>query len=71
MVQEAHLVIKLTAISSEQEPHSTIAAFIINPDGECHWVHAGDSRIYHFHAASWSSAPWTIPTCRRWSTAAS
>src|SRR5206468_12801891 len=25
MVQESHLVIKLTAISSEQEPHSTIA----------------------------------------------
>jgi serine/threonine protein phosphatase PrpC len=48
-VQESHLVIKLTAISSEQEPHSTIAAFIINPNGECHWVHAGDSRIYHFH----------------------
>jgi len=49
LVQEAHLVIKLTAISSEQEPHSTIAAFLINPDGQCHWVHAGDSRIYHFH----------------------
>ena len=51
MVQESHLVIKLTAISSEQEPHSTIAAFIINPNGECHWVHAGDSRIYHFRGA--------------------
>ena len=50
MVQESHLVIKLTAISSEQEPHSTIAAFIINPAGDCHWVHAGDSRIYHFHS---------------------
>jgi PPM family protein phosphatase len=49
IVQESHLVIKLTAISSEQEPHSTVAAFIINPNGECHWVHAGDSRIYHFH----------------------
>ena len=49
MVQEAHIVIKLTAISSEQEPHSTLAAFLINPSGECHWVHAGDSRIYHFH----------------------
>jgi PPM family protein phosphatase len=48
MVQESHLVIKLTAISAEQEPHSTIAAFIINPNGECFWVHAGDSRIYHF-----------------------
>jgi len=49
IVQEAHIVIKLTAISSEQEPHSTIVAFIINPNGDCHWVHAGDSRIYHFH----------------------
>lgn len=51
IVQEAHLVIKLTAISAEQEPHSTIAAFLIDPDGECHWVHAGDSRIYHFHGS--------------------
>jgi serine/threonine protein phosphatase PrpC len=50
IVQESHIVIKLTAISSEQEPHSTIAGFIINPNGECHWVHAGDSRIYHFRS---------------------
>lgn len=48
MVQEAHIVIRLTAITSEQEPHSTIAAFLINPRGDCHWAHAGDSRIYHF-----------------------
>lgn len=49
LVQEAHIVIKLTAISSEQEPHSTVAGFLITPNGECHWVHAGDSRVYHFH----------------------
>ena len=48
IVEEAHTVIKLTAISSEEEPHSTLAAFVINPGGECHWVHTGDSRIYHF-----------------------
>lgn len=48
LVEEAHTVIKLTAISAEQEPHSTLAAFLINPGGDCHWVHAGDSRIYHF-----------------------
>jgi len=48
LVQEAHIVIKLTAISAEQEPHSTIAAFLINPRGDCHWIHAGDSRVYHF-----------------------
>ncbi len=51
IVEEAHLVIKLTAIASEQEPHSTIAAFLINPNGDCHWIHAGDSRVYHFHRA--------------------
>ena len=46
--EEAHLVIKLTAIAAEQAPHSTMAAFLINPGGECHWVHTGDSRLYHF-----------------------
>lgn len=48
IVQEAHVVIRLTAITAEQEPHSTVAAFLINPAGDCHWTHAGDSRIYHF-----------------------
>ena len=49
--EEAHLIIKLTAIAAEQEPHSTMAAFIINVGGECHWVHTGDSRLYHFRGA--------------------
>lgn len=48
VVEESHLVIKLTALSAEQEPHSTIAAFVVNPAGDSHWAHAGDSRIYHF-----------------------
>jgi len=51
LVQEAHTVIKLTAISSEQQPHSTVAAFLINSGGDCYWAHAGDSRIYHFHGS--------------------
>jgi len=49
LLDDAHTVIKLTAMSSEQEPHSTLAAFLMNPDGDCAWIHAGDSRIYHFH----------------------
>ncbi|MCX7278693.1 MAG: protein phosphatase 2C domain-containing protein [Burkholderiales bacterium] len=49
IIAEAHLVIKLTAISAEEEPHSTAALFLITPQGQCHWAHAGDSRIYHFH----------------------
>jgi len=48
LVQESHLMIKLTAIAFEEEPHSTIAAYIINPDLSAAIVHAGDSRIYHF-----------------------
>jgi PPM family protein phosphatase len=48
LVLEAHLMIKLTAITSEEEPHSTVAAFIISPSRECDVIHAGDSRVYHF-----------------------
>jgi serine/threonine protein phosphatase PrpC len=48
LLNEAHTVIKLIAISAEQEPHSTLVAFLLNPGGDCHWIHAGDSRIYHY-----------------------
>jgi PPM family protein phosphatase len=51
LVMEAHLMIKLTAITAEEEPHSTVAAFLIAPTLECDIVHAGDSRVYHFHGA--------------------
>ncbi len=55
LVLEAHLMIKLTAITSEEEPHSTVAAFIISPTRECDVVHAGDSRVYHFRGAEMQS----------------
>ena len=48
LVQDAHAVIHLLKVSSELDPHSTIAAYVILPDGSCHWIHSGDSRIYHF-----------------------
>jgi PPM family protein phosphatase len=51
LVLEAHLMIKLTAITSEEEPHSTVAAFLISPSRECDVVHAGDSRVYHFRGS--------------------
>jgi serine/threonine protein phosphatase PrpC len=51
LVQESHLMIKLTAITSEEEPHSTVAAFCIGPQLQCDVVHAGDSRVYHFRGA--------------------
>jgi len=51
LLQEAHTVIRLTAVSSEEEPHSTAVAFLINPGGDCYWAHAGDSRIYHYRGS--------------------
>lgn len=51
VVDEAHLMIKLTAITAEEEPHSTAAAFMLQPDMRCDAVHAGDSRIYHFRGS--------------------
>jgi len=47
LVLDAHLMIKLTAITAEEEPHSTCAAFVVSPNRECDAIHAGDSRIYH------------------------
>jgi serine/threonine protein phosphatase PrpC len=48
LINEAHLMIKLTALAFEEEPHSTVGTFIINPDLSADLAHAGDTRIYHF-----------------------
>ena len=51
MIMEAHLMIKLTAITAEEEPHSTAAAFLIGPQRDCDIIHAGDSRVYHYRGS--------------------
>jgi len=51
LVLESHMMIKLTAITAEEEPHSTVAAFCIGPGMQCDVAHAGDSRVYHFRGA--------------------
>jgi PPM family protein phosphatase len=48
LITEAHLMIKLTAMAFEEEPHSTIAAFLISPDRSAVIAHVGDSRVYWF-----------------------
>jgi PPM family protein phosphatase len=48
---EAHMVIGLTAITSNDKPHTTYAAFLITSEGACHWAHVGDTRVYHFRDA--------------------
>lgn len=46
IAHEAHLAIRLSAVTSEQEPHSTLVALIVER-GRATWAHAGDSRLYH------------------------
>jgi PPM family protein phosphatase len=48
LVSELHTVIKLTAVTSGVEPHSTFAAVLVQP-GSISLCHVGDSRIYHFN----------------------
>lgn len=47
VINEAHLVIKLTRFTSEQDPHSTAVVLMLQP-GRADWAHCGDSRLYHF-----------------------
>jgi serine/threonine protein phosphatase PrpC len=47
LAAEAHTVIRLSAISSEKEPHSTLCALVIKKRYAI-WAHAGDSRLYFF-----------------------
>jgi serine/threonine protein phosphatase PrpC len=47
IIEEAHVVIKLTRFTSEQDPHSTACVLLLQP-GRADWAHCGDSRIYHF-----------------------
>ncbi len=46
-INDAHAGIKLTALSSEQDPHSTACLLVLQP-GRADWAHCGDSRIYHY-----------------------
>lgn len=47
VIREAHVAIRLTRFTSEQEPHSTAAVLLLQHDGVW-WAHCGDSRVYHF-----------------------
>ncbi|GAB2182558.1 hypothetical protein DLREEDagrD3_27810 [Denitratisoma sp. agr-D3] len=46
-MQDSHDSIKLAAVSSGLEPHSTACVLILQPE-RADWAHCGDSRIYHF-----------------------
>lgn len=46
-INDSHHTIKLTAYSSEKEPHSTVCLLVLH-SGRVDWAHCGDSRIYYF-----------------------
>ena len=46
--RDAHTIIKLTGISSEKKPHSTMVILVMTPERSAIWAHVGDSRLYRF-----------------------
>lgn len=51
VVEEAHVVIKLTRFTSECDPHSTAVVLFVQP-GRADWAYCGDSRLYHFRSSA-------------------
>lgn len=48
IAHEADTIIKLSAMSSDKKPHSTLVLLIITPQNNAIWAHVGDSRLYYF-----------------------
>lgn len=48
IARDAHTIIKLSAMSSDKQPHSTMVVLVITPEKTAHWAHVGDSRLYRF-----------------------
>jgi serine/threonine protein phosphatase PrpC len=48
VVQETHLVIKMNAVTTQEEVHASFVGLLLSPHGEAVWAHVGDSRLYHF-----------------------
>ena len=49
IIVEAHTVIRLNRVLTEEEPHSTMIAMVLQPD-RADWGWVGDSRLYHFRS---------------------
>lgn len=48
IAEEAHTIIKLSAISADKQPHSTMVILVLTPGNTAFWAHVGDSRLYRF-----------------------
>lgn len=54
IARDAHTIIRLTAISSEKKPHSTMVILVITPEKSAIWAHVGDSRLYRFNGPNFA-----------------
>ena len=48
IARDTHTIIKLSGLSAEKEPHSTMVVLVLTPEKEAIWAHVGDSRLYRF-----------------------
>jgi PPM family protein phosphatase len=48
IARDTHTIIRLSAMSSHKEPHSTMVILVLTPDHRAIWAHVGDSRLYRF-----------------------
>lgn len=46
LVSELHVVLQLSGATTHLQPHSTLAAVLVQPR-RVDWCHVGDSRVYH------------------------
>jgi PPM family protein phosphatase len=51
IADEAHVAIRLSRFTSEQEPHSTLVALLVQGERAC-WAHSGDSRVYLYRGST-------------------
>jgi serine/threonine protein phosphatase PrpC len=51
---EAHTIIKLSGMSSEKQPHSTMVLLLLTPERSAIWAHVGDSRLYRFEGPNFA-----------------
>lgn len=54
IAHDAHTIIRLTAMSSEKKPHSTMVILVITPEKSAIWAHVGDSRLYRFNGPNFA-----------------
>jgi PPM family protein phosphatase len=50
LVAEIQVVVQLSGVTTGLEPHTTLAAVLLQPS-RVDWCHVGDSRVYHFRGA--------------------